>query len=149
MNTRNAFALVMLVVFLPTAASLAGESEVAATGIDVALVDLETPLSTVDGDGAALVHHQAYLVRLQGRFPATGAKLFRLFVGDTPIEEYGSYPGGLYFYVPEKSKLTAMNGKTLRWKFSGQPLQEMGIQFDTARFEPFVAMSEKKALERR
>lgn len=143
MKTRCTLALALLAVFLMATASSAAEPQVTATSIDAALVKLGTPIR--DGD---TVHEHAYLVRIKGEFPAPGAPLLRLYFGDTAIPAYGDFPGGLYFLVLEKAELTALGGKTLRWRIDDGPLHDTGVRFAPSAFEPFTAIPEKDALLR-
>jgi len=143
MSIRKTLALACLLTMVVASASVAGEAKVEVTGIDIALVDLETPLRV-----GATTHRQAYLVRIQGTFPAAGAALLRLYFGDAPIEAYGDYPGGLYFSVVDKAQLDAWHGKTLRWRVDDGELHDTGRSLDVKGAEPFTVMPEKAALLR-
>jgi len=115
---------------------------------DIALVDLDEALVRIDADGGQQRHTQAYLVRLHGTFPAATARLMELRIGETRIEEYGSFPGGIYFMVFTKAKLDALSGKKIGWRLGNGIVQWFAPTFDPERFAPFKAMPEKDAMTR-
>ncbi len=112
------FVIIVLASVLALSASVASAKSFAApefTSVDVALVKLPFAVERPAGpNGGSKSYTHGWLVRLHGsRFPAT-AVAWKLFIGDTRIEEYGSFDGGAYFVVYERSELDALAGKPIR-----------------------------------
>ncbi|NLH47834.1 MAG: hypothetical protein GX444_04435 [Myxococcales bacterium] len=129
-----------------TAGSLNPTAEL--RGYDVALVNLQTPVKIATAEGRQKEYRQAYLVRLHGSFPADGAELMRLALGDQPIPEYGGLPDGIYFMVFETAALNKLAGREFRFQYGSQEWRSSGVHFEPSRFAPFMAMPEEQAFKR-
>lgn len=143
MRVHSLLLLSVSLVFIFAALLFAAEPPPTFTGSDIALVELATPIRVGDVE-----YCRAYLVRLHGSLPAPGARLLRLYLGADPIGEYGDFPGGLYFYIPEKSRLAEVSGRSFLWKWDDGPLQDTGIRLDASAVDSLAPISEKEALSR-
>ncbi|MBZ0273872.1 hypothetical protein K8I61_17675 [bacterium] len=114
----RALSIIAILFVLAAGAALAGDraDAVSITGYDIARVTLPEAV-TVTRDEKPVTYTEGYVVRVKGTFPRGTADTVELSVGETRIEEYASYPGGLYFVVFERSRLDAMNGQAIRWRF--------------------------------
>jgi len=143
MLARRVSIIIFIFVSVLAGALFAEESAPTFTAVDLALVDLETPVRI-----GGVEYCQVYLVRLHGRLPVPGARLLRLYLGDEPIGEYGDFPGGLYFYVPEKSRLAELNGRAFRWRWDDGPLHDAHVGLNASGVEALTPLPEKEALTR-
>ena len=143
-------ALAAVILALAIGLGVAGGQTAAAemSGYDVALVDLDEPYVATLAGGERVTYRRAYLIRLHGTFPAGHARNMELYFGEERIEEYGSFPGGLYFMVYEKARLEALAGRDIRYRFDPGPVQSLGRSFQPNRFAPFTAMPLQEALAR-
>ncbi len=147
--------LIILAIALLPAASLgtafAGDAlpeKPVLSGFDVARVELTVPVTKADASGKTITHARAYLVRLHGAFPVTGAQLLKLYFGEERIEEYGGFPGGIYFLVFDKSQLDALSGKEIRFRIGDEKIQPSGATFDAGRFDLKTVLPDKDAFAR-
>jgi len=118
------------------------------SGFDVARVELTVPVTKADASGKTVTHARAYLVRLHGAFPVTGARLMKLYFGEERIEEYGGFPGGIYFLVFEKSRLDALSGKEIRFRVGNEKIQPSRKTFDAGPFDLKTVLPDKAAFAR-
>ncbi|MDP8223993.1 MAG: hypothetical protein P9L99_11585 [Candidatus Lernaella stagnicola] len=146
MISKSKICLAVLLMLAATA--VAQQADIECTGMDVARVTLEDPHVIPLPNGGTKQISEAYLVRVHGRFPVNRAPALRMFVGDAAIEEVGSFPGGVYFYVWDLERLRAFAGKVLRYGFGESPVRETTVVFPTVNETMQKPLSEKRALER-
>ncbi len=116
---------------------------------DVALVQLNEPHPVVQPNGQTVTYQQAYLVRLFGRFADSRALAAQLYVGAQPILEHGSFPGGVYFFIYEKSKLDTLAGGDFGVAFGNTTkARSLSVKFEPGRFDLTTVTPLKPALER-
>lgn len=141
---------VLALVAAGFSAALAGgdDKPVVLKNYDVALIGLQTPMKIADAQGQTKTYRQAYLVRLFGDFPAGGAELMRLAIGEQSIPEFGGLPGGIYFMVFESKALDALTGREIRFRVGDRDWRASGVKFEPARFAPFQPLPEEQAFKR-
>ena len=122
--------------------------QISLDGYDVALVDLDEPMTIKLADGRRETYEQAWLVRFHGRFPITTAALLKVFIGGKRIEEYGGFPGGLYFLVYTRERLDELAGAEISFQIEDRQAESSGRLFEPNRFAPFSAMPLEEALTR-
>ncbi len=97
------------------------------TGIEVLPVALARPVQALDARGEARSWTEAYMVRLaMSGLPTTSGPL-ALFIGDTRIQEYGSWEGGLYFWVYDPEGATSLDGGAIAYSWEGGPRTPLGM----------------------
>ncbi len=145
--------IILIFVVIATANPIDGLAEKTVkspklSSYDLALVELDQPLTLTGDDGKTATYERAYLIRLHGEFPTHGASVMRLYFGNEAIPEYGGLPGGLYFMIYEKNRLKAFAGKPIRYQIDCGPINEFEVRFDVRRFQPLKLMKLKDALIR-
>lgn len=90
---------------------------------------LPAPLSVPDAAGVARTADHVYVVRIKGVIPTTQAHPVRLFIGDTPIREYGATRDGIYFKVYDLGLLRQLHGKPFRYLVPGQSATQTALIF--------------------
>lgn len=71
---------------------------------------------------------QVHVVKLYVEMPSARAEGYRLYIGDRPVEEAGSFPEGLFMKVYEPEDLEAWRGKPVRFVFRDQ-VADLGLTF--------------------
>ncbi len=139
--------IAVCVMISVTAAGEDVSEQAVLTSYDVSLVNLDKEISRViHGKPSSIT--QAYLVRLHGRFPAMGARLMQLYIGNELIEEYGGMPSGIYFMVYDPEYLQALSGKPFGYCMGKGPIRFLGKVFSPETFQPFAVQSEFSALSK-
>src|SRR6478736_4193391 len=69
---------------------------------------------------AAAQEEQVHVVKIYVTMPPARAKGWNLYIGDTKIEEYGSFGEGIFFKVYDPKDLDAWKGKPVRFRMDDQ-----------------------------
>ncbi|MEL6545658.1 MAG: hypothetical protein AAFQ82_13585 [Myxococcota bacterium] len=99
---------------------------------EVFKVKLDKPRRVVDARGAAKTFKEAYMIRLEVKMPPPGGTAVRFALGEEPIDEYGSWKHGIYFWVYDEAELENLNGGVLRAKFRGEFTKLGALQNETS-----------------
>jgi hypothetical protein len=98
------------------------------TDIEVLPVALARPVDALDVRGEARSWTDAHMVRLAiTGLPTTSGPL-ALFVGETRIREYGSWEGGLYFWVYDPELAARLDGGAVAYSWEGGPVTSLKIR---------------------
>lgn len=141
--------LVLVFSFGAFAGDVVKKPEMKLTGFDVSLVMLEKPHEVLTDAGAKKNYYTAFMVRLHGDFPVTDAKLMRLYFGERPVEQYGSFPGGIYFMVYEKGALDKLGGLEVRYSIDGGPLFSTGKTFTLPKLDALAPIKEIDGMKKK
>lgn len=91
---------------------------------------LPAPIETADANGVARTISNVHVVRIKGVIPTNQAHPVQLFIGDTPIREYGATKDGIYFNVYDPKQLRQLHGKPFKFATHKQGLQQTGLVFN-------------------
>jgi hypothetical protein len=70
-----------------------------------------------------------YIVKLYAEVPPAGARGYKLFVGEEPIREFGSFSEGIFFKVYHRQDLKKLMGKGIMVGKSGEAPEATGRSF--------------------
>lgn len=91
---------------------------------------LLAPAEVRDANGAARSVNAMYVVRVKGLIPTNQAHPVQIFIGDTPIREYGATKDGIYFKVSDPTLLRQFHGKPFRFVTHAQPAKQSALIFN-------------------
>ena len=90
---------------------------------------LRSAMAAGEGPAAARGFNAVYLVKVKGVVPVNHALPVQLFVGDTPIREYGATKDGIYFKVYDPRVLKQMHGKPFRYATGAKAARQTALIF--------------------
>lgn len=76
---------------------------------------LPAPRIARDANGGERAVDRVYVVKVKGVVPSNHAMPVQLFIGDTPIREYGATQDGIYFKVYDPRVMGQLHGKPFRY----------------------------------
>jgi hypothetical protein len=86
----------------------------------------------LEGGGAATAgvarESQVHVVKLYVKMPPPQAKAYPLYIGDARIDEYGSFPEGIFFKAYDPKDLQSWGGKPVRFVSNNQVI-DLGVVF--------------------
>ena len=93
---------------------------------EVFRVSLEKALVRPDMSGNERTWNEAFMVRIGMTEPPAMGPALDIFLGDDRITEYGSWEGGIYFWIYDPAKLESLEGRTVSYQFDRSERAEIG-----------------------